>query len=485
MNKVRPMPEETRAKLGLVLAGMWAYFSAVLLLGEYRMPFEFGPGRWLLSTAFVLLIGDFLAHWMLQRRVVARSALTNFCLLGTTVVVSLMVLDTAYSVYLNSQTSSEDPNKARVFDENVWVSELYPKVFYPTRHNFALHKPNVQVSGPLFGNFYSKSMLTSPTLVESVLEKHHITIKINELGFRESSHLGSSDILTLGDSFTFGWGVNEQESWPGLLESQLDTPIYNLGIHDASPRQELELLKYVLQENGEQIRIRKLLWMIYEGNDLEDDYTEEVRRDEGPVKTPLTEGTLIAALNNFVRTIQRQSVISRLRRGQINWNKWARDPSANPNFVDGVELVHPLYYSHQLGPRLFYQYYVDLAGEPESYIATHWNRDAVEAVIREMRDLADKHNFEVAVIVAPSAARLHGPYFENFPEISSRPHFLDFFLDLSSDAGFATINLYELMKPYAEAELLYFRDDDHFNHRGNELAAELIQQELFEQETPL
>jgi lysophospholipase L1-like esterase len=288
----------------------------------------------------------------------------------------------------------------------------------------------------------------------------------------------------LGDSFTFGWGVNEQEGWPGLLESQLGLQIYNLGIHDASPRQELEVLKHVLQENGDQVRIRKLLWMIYEGNDLEDDYTEEVRRDDGPVKTPLTKGTLIAAMNNLVRTIQSQSVINRLRRGQVNWNKWSQGSSASPNSVDGVELVHPLYYSEQLGPRLFYQYYVDLAGKSASYVNTHWNHEAVGAVIREMRVLADQHKFDVVVIAAPSAARLHGPYFENFPKISTRPHFLDFFLELSEKAGFETVNLYELMRPYAGVELLYFRDDDHFNHRGNELAAELIQQVYFNKELP-
>ena len=80
-------------------------------------------------------------------------------------------------------------------------------MYYPTERNFALHKPNVLVSGSLFGNFYSTSMLNSPTLVDSVLEKHAITIRINELGFRESSEIGAAEIFTLGDSFTFGWGV--------------------------------------------------------------------------------------------------------------------------------------------------------------------------------------------------------------------------------------------------------------------------------------
>ena len=324
-------------------------------------------------------------------------------------------------------------------------------------------------------------MRHSRTLVQSVLERRPVTIRINELGFRESSDISAAEIFTLGDSFTFGWGVNEAESWPGLLESRLGRVVYNLGIHDASPRQELELLKHVLKQQGESVQIRTLLWMFYEGNDLEDDYTETVQRLDVPVPVPLTDGTLLEATENFLWTIRRQSVIHRLRRGEMRWRVPAEDESSNPYSVDGVSLAYPLYHSEKLGPRLFSSTYVALAGEPASYVATHWNREALESVILEMRDLADEHDFDVAVITAPTASRLHGPSYENFPEISERPHFLDFVLALSRSAGFATVDLYELMKPYAETELLYFRDDDHFNPRGNVLAADLIQQKLFAQ----
>jgi hypothetical protein len=142
-------------------------------------------------------------------------------------------------------------------------------------------------------------------------------------------------------------------------------------------------------------------------------------------------------------------------------------------------LDYPLYNSKQLGSRLFYKYYIDLAGESASYVENHWNRVALESVFRDMKLLADEYNFDVTVIMAPSAARLHGPYFEKFPEISERPHFLDFISELANSATFETVNLYELFKPHAGNELLYFRDDDHFNHAGHALAAKMIQQKLF------
>lgn len=478
-DRTRNRSAKARPQLGVAFASIWAYFSAVFLVGEPVLPLSIGLWLWLFSIVVFLLIGNLLSTWVVRSKVLPAAQLVNFSLFGVVLIVCLIVLDITYSMYINSVASGVDSTRSRLFDENVWAGELYPKVYYPTERNFALHKPNVIVSGNLFGNFYSEPMLNSPTLVGSVLKKYPITIRINELGFRESKEIGDAEIFALGDSFTFGWGINASESWSGLLERRIDRPVYNLGIHDASPKQELELLKHLLQQQGENLRIRRLLWMIYEGNDLEDDYSEVVQRHDTPAKVPLTKGTLIEAMERLLWTVKRQSVIHKLRRGTIKWKTPTDDESTDPYSVDGVKLVYPLYYSKQLGPRLFSPTYVDLAGEPASYVEDHWNRTALEAVFRDMGSLAEEYEFDVNVIIAPGASRLHGPYFENFPEISETPHFVDLVAALADAAGFETVNLYELMKPYAKTELLFFRDDDHFNHRGHIVTAELIQQQVF------
>jgi lysophospholipase L1-like esterase len=464
---------------GLTLAVIWAYVSVVFLAGESGLPIDFGLGAWLLSIIVVLFAGKLLATWLAGRKFLSDDQISNATLLGGMSIICLLILDVAYTIYLNSTISDPDPMKSRVFDRTVWVSELYPKVYYPTERNFALHKPGVMVSGELYGNFYSEPMRHSPTLVDSVLEKHPITIQINELGFRESSDLEEAEIFTLGDSFTFGWGVNADQSWPGLLERQLNEPVYNLAIHDASPKQELELLRYMLQEHDDKMRIRRLLWMIYEGNDLEDDYSETVQRHDTAAPVSLVKGTLIEAIEQLMWTIKRQSVIDKLRHGRIRWKTSSPAAEASPYLVDDVPLVYPYFVSQQLGARLFYQTYVDLAGESADYVNNHWNRAALEQVFEDMKSLAAQHDFKVTVVIAPGASRLHGPYFDNFPEISSKPHFIDFVANLTDRAGFDVVNLYTLMAPLANTELFFFRDDDHFSHRGNELAAQLIHQEVF------
>ena len=40
----------------------------------------------------------------------------------------------------------------------------------------------------------------------------------------------SSDILAIGDSWTFGYGVNGDETYPYFLSKLLEKPIYNSGI---------------------------------------------------------------------------------------------------------------------------------------------------------------------------------------------------------------------------------------------------------------
>ena len=67
----------------------------------------------------------------------------------------------------------------------------------------------------------------------------------NSLGFRDRDFSQNKKVKTriiaLGDSFTYGWGVEAEDSWPRVLEqrlrsSGLDVEIANLGKPGASPR---------------------------------------------------------------------------------------------------------------------------------------------------------------------------------------------------------------------------------------------------------
>jgi len=71
------------------------------------------------------------------------------------------------------------------------------------------------------------------------------TVKTNSLGFRDREFNDQKNarirILALGDSFTYGWGVEIDQSWPKVLEQRLqsaglDVEVANLGKPAGYPR---------------------------------------------------------------------------------------------------------------------------------------------------------------------------------------------------------------------------------------------------------
>jgi len=93
---------------------------------------------------------------------------------------------------------------------------------------------------------------------------HHYTrefdsrASINSLGFRGSPEVserkrpGVPRIVVLGDSYTYGWGVDDQETWPYRLQSLLShslgrpVEVLNLGKPGSGPFQYLEIARKAL-----------------------------------------------------------------------------------------------------------------------------------------------------------------------------------------------------------------------------------------------
>lgn len=96
-----------------------------------------------------------------------------------------------------------------------------------------------------------------------------VSVSINKYGFRDQKDLGKSkaeDIFMVGDSFSFGWGVEENQRFSNLLEVRLGVPVYNISIpgdfYDYG-----ELINYA-QKNG--APIKNLIIGVCMENDLVD-----------------------------------------------------------------------------------------------------------------------------------------------------------------------------------------------------------------------
>ena len=81
------------------------------------------------------------------------------------------------------------------------------------------------------------------------------TVTINSAGVRDDeASLQAPSIIVLGDSHAMGWGVEDHESFPTLLENQLGTRVLNTGVSSYGTVRELILL--------ERLDRSKLEWLI-------------------------------------------------------------------------------------------------------------------------------------------------------------------------------------------------------------------------------
>ncbi len=104
------------------------------------------------------------------------------------------------------------------------------------------------VADRIYGNYFTKNTqeLIYPPCSKALHQSSEfdITVKINSLGFRDYEYPLTKKkkhrIAVIGDSFTFGWGVNLADCWVKILEKELnasglDVEILNLGKGGASP----------------------------------------------------------------------------------------------------------------------------------------------------------------------------------------------------------------------------------------------------------
>src|SRR4029077_1082655 len=125
-----------------------------------------------------------------------------------------------------------------------------------------------------YGDLYVPEFRRSPTLMGSVLERRFIATSIDAHGFREPAPLPDARVLPLGDSCVVNPTITQALAWPKILESLTGATVYNLGVHDSSPAQQVWLLAHVLTTLSPR-GARRVIWMIFEGNDLENSYEPE------------------------------------------------------------------------------------------------------------------------------------------------------------------------------------------------------------------
>lgn len=340
-------------------------------------------------------------------------------------------------------------------------------------------------------------------------------VNINALGFRDREFgpkpQGRTRILAVGDSFTYGWGVEADESWPKVLEARLrqlghDVEVANLGKPGASPAGYAAVVSRAVPVLKPDLVIVGIL----QGEDLAQTAAEASPNSSAAAPdgrppsavTPLRLRERAGSLGrrmypNFLRLLgrnpPRQPSLARVWKGEAQAVVGALTPQERTRF-DGLDAhVKRAFLNGELNPSLIQtamklpRYFLDTfrADEPEvrSLIS------AVAGSLADIKKVAGRYGCEVIVVSVPvrvyasredleSCRRLG---FELTPEMAESDSPDRAIEGACRIAGVKFISVTDEFRQAANGAHLFYEMDGHFNRAGHRVFAELLTPRLLQQ----
>ncbi len=135
-----------------------------------------------------------------------------------------------------------------------------PNIFDPELLH--IHRAHAHQTGASLGGD-AASLFQIP---RSDMTPYQWDVKYDQHGFRNQVDLKSSDTVVIGDSFVEGLTVRNEQLMTSILAQLRGKVVANLGQSAYGPLEELVVLK----RYGLPLRPRTVVWMFFEGNDLQD-----------------------------------------------------------------------------------------------------------------------------------------------------------------------------------------------------------------------
>jgi hypothetical protein len=328
--------------------------------------------------------------------------------------------------------------------------------------------------------------------------EYRFTARINSLGFRDREFGIVPDrarrALALGDSFTFGVGVELEDAWPKLLEAGLvedghDIELANLGRPGVPPAGYLEIAQRAIPL----LRPGLVIVAVVQGDDLGQILLE--RLGAPPRATQPGSAAVLRLLGslypNLVRLRQRMRPATPLEMA-TEWRRLAA------TFVSELEPVHRERYERMparmremllaggLNPGL-----VSLAiKHPDHFAWTLRLEDAdvrgalheLSAMLAGVRELVAAFAASALVVSLPSAAYVSPTNWESYRRMgfTMTADFLttgrmDEAIDgAAREAGLPFVSCTETFRSAAKEEELFFPIDGHLTREGNRRLADCL-----------
>lgn len=301
--------------------------------------------------------------------------------------------------------------------------------------------------------------------------RHHdfnVRYKINSMGFRQSSAYdakGKRKVAMVGDSFTFGQGVNDQETFIERInmDSELDYTCFNFAIPGYSTDQELLLI----QKNILRFSPEFILVVVFLGNDLFDNRLRfPLQANNAKPFYDLVDSKLF--LRNVPVPVKYKTPQHQLE-GMIKVGLLPEQSQSRfAAFLERSEL-------YKLGRDFYTQ--AKNKGSVVSNESFSESSQLFFALVDQIKETCRQNNIHLGLILMPSRKYVEAP--GSF-QASYQEYFRKEILTWSRTIQLNTIDLASHLKAYylkTNAKIFY-SFEGHLTAEGNKITAEFLKQKI-------
>ncbi|MBT3611391.1 MAG: hypothetical protein HN522_00405 [Flavobacteriales bacterium] len=298
------------------------------------------------------------------------------------------------------------------------------------------------------------------------------TINIDKYGGRKTSSDNRifSDslrkVIFLGDSFTFGVGVEDDEVFCSLLQKDLNVKVLNLGRPGSSLPRDINLLKLMLPQFIKKNKIHDIVMCWFLGNDAADiikyssAQSKQKIKKEIKISTKQNSDDLMFRINSFIyynQFFNKSYFLQYLRKKVIDLTKYS-------NIMD------PVFYLFQ---------------NEESYVNNF--QDLTRNYLEELSELSMLYDLRITFLLIPDRSQIYDIKRKALKEqynISESTQ-LDYLMPNKLIIPILEEYQFDYMDPTIclknqaqDRDDLYYNNDNHLTNIGHRLYYECIKDEL-------
>jgi hypothetical protein len=279
----------------------------------------------------------------------------------------------------------------------------------------------------------------------------------DEHGFRNPSPWpNEAEIVAVGDSTTFSYGVDDEQAWPRLVQQGLgQSRVINLGLDGAAPQQYLRIYEIF----GVPLRPKVLIMGLFPPNDVYD-----AQQFDGWLKAGAQGNYAVWRLFGGSPSAGK-SALESIKRSSYLYTLWdeARKSLQSSQGYDGETLKFPTGARMNFTPAMLERLTKRVRTDDSMF-------QLVINTIEQTHKLAQSHGTELLVILIPSKEEVYLPILGK-----PTPQPIDVFLPELEKRHIPYLDLRPHLQRLArQNEVLYFEVDGHHNAQGYAAIADAV-----------